>query len=164
MGHRFDPWCANRVLPEPGCFWKSLLGLKKKKKKKNQLENISTKTQVFFFLYKVSYHLFLKSVFFFFPVIFISWRLITLQYCSGFCHTLIWISHGFTCISHPDTPSHLPPHPIPLGLPSAPAPSTCFMHPTWADETGAHYTEWSKPERCNCKREFSCRMCFYAFL
>ena len=25
---------------------------------------------------------------------FISWRLITLQYCSGFCHTLTWISHG----------------------------------------------------------------------
>ena len=31
-----------------------------------------------------------KSFFFFF----ISWRLITLQYCSGFCHTLTWISHG----------------------------------------------------------------------
>ena len=28
--------------------------------------------------------------------IFISWRLITLQYCSGFCHTLTRISHGFT--------------------------------------------------------------------
>ena len=26
-------------------------------------------------------------VFFFFPFIFISWRLITLQYCTGFCHT-----------------------------------------------------------------------------
>ena len=23
------------------------------------------------------------------------WRLITLQYCSDFCHTLTWISHGF---------------------------------------------------------------------
>ena len=39
--------------------------------------------------------------FFFFSFIFISWRLITLQYCSGFCHTLTWISHGFTCIPHP---------------------------------------------------------------
>ena len=38
----------------------------------------------------------------FFSFIFISWRLITLQYCSGFCHTLTWISHGFTCIPHPD--------------------------------------------------------------
>ena len=30
----------------------------------------------------------------------ISWRLITLQYCSGFCHTLTWISLGYTCIPH----------------------------------------------------------------
>ena len=44
-------------------------------------------------------------------------------YCSGFCHTLKWISHGFTCVPHPDPPSHLPLHPIPLGLPSAPGPS-----------------------------------------
>ena len=27
-------------------------------------------------------------LFYFFSFIFISWRLITLQYCSGFCHTL----------------------------------------------------------------------------
>ena len=40
-------------------------------------------------------------VFFFFSFIFISWRLFTLQYCSGFCHTLTWISHGFTCVPHP---------------------------------------------------------------
>ena len=40
----------------------------------------------------------LGPFFFFFPFVFISWRLITLQYCSGFCHTLTWISHGFTCV------------------------------------------------------------------
>ena len=40
----------------------------------------------------------------FFSFIFISWRLITLQYCSGFSHTLTWISHGFTCVPHPDSP------------------------------------------------------------
>ena len=71
---------------------------------------------------------------FVFPFIFISWRLITLQYCSGFCHTLTWISHGFTCIPHPNPPSHLPLYPIPLGLPSAPGLSTCLMHPTWAGD------------------------------
>ena len=76
----------------------------------------------------------LKSQVFFFSFIFISCRLITLQYCSGFCHTLTWTSHGFTCIAHPDPPSHLPLHPIPLGLPSAPAPSTCLMHPAWAGD------------------------------
>ena len=35
--------------------------------------------------------------------------LITLQYCSGFCHTLTWISHGCTCV----------PHPFPQSSPSA---------------------------------------------
>ena len=56
--------------------------------------------------------------FFFFFIFFI---------CSGFGHTLKWISHGFTCVPHPDPPSHLPLHPIPLGLPSAPGPSTCLI-------------------------------------
>ena len=94
---------------------------------------------LFFYLYYKTplfcYHDFLKEnsfslskklfIFysFFFRLIFISWRLITLQYCSGFCHTLTWISHGFTCIPHPYPPSHLPLHPSPLGLPSAPGPS-----------------------------------------
>ena len=32
-----------------------------------------------------------------------------LFFLSGFCHTLTWISHGYTCIPHPDPPSHLPP-------------------------------------------------------
>ena len=53
-----------------------------------------------------------------------NWRLITLQYCGGLCHTFTWISHGYTCVPHPDPPSHLPPHPIPQGHPSAPALST----------------------------------------
>ena len=46
----------------------------------------------------------------------------TILYWS--CHTLTWILHGCTCVSHPEPPSHLPPYPIPLGYPSAPAPST----------------------------------------
>ena len=47
--------------------------------------------------------------FFFFPFIFISWRLITSQHFSGFCHTLTWISHEVTCIPHSNPPS--PPSP-----------------------------------------------------
>ena len=43
--------------------------------------------------------------------IYFNWRLISLQYCSGFCHTLTWISHGCTCVPHPEHPSQLPPHP-----------------------------------------------------
>ena len=50
----------------------------------------------------------------------------TLQYCNGFCHTLTWISHGCTCVPHPETPSHLPPHPIPQGCPSVPALGALF--------------------------------------
>ena len=81
------------------------------------------------FLYRIIYILCPKSALlwskthFFFLNLFIyfNWRLITLQYCSGFCHTLTWISHGCTCVSHPEPPSHLPLHPIPLGHPSAPA-------------------------------------------
>ena len=45
-----------------------------------------------------------SSILFFF-----NWRLITLQYCGGFCHTLTWISHGCTCVPHPEPPS--PSHP-----------------------------------------------------
>ena len=63
-------------------------------------------------------------IFFFNELIYFYWRLTTLQYCSGFCHTLTWISHGCTCIPHPEPPSHLRPHPIPQGHPSAPALST----------------------------------------
>ena len=53
-----------------------------------------------------------------------NWRLIILQYCGGFWHTLIRISYGCTCVPHPDSPSHLPPHSIPQGHPSAPVLST----------------------------------------
>ena len=64
----------------------------------------------------------------FFSFVFISWRLVTSQHCSGFCHTLTWIIHGVTCIPHPDPPSHLPLHQIPLGLPvhQAQAPVSCI--------------------------------------
>ena len=41
---------------------------------------------------------------------------------------------GLHVFPHPDPPSHLPLHLIPLGLPSAPGPSACLMHPTWAGD------------------------------
>ena len=42
-----------------------------------------------------------------------------------FCHTLTWIHLGCTCVPH--LTSHpIPPHPIPLGHPSAPAPRTLY--------------------------------------
>ena len=40
-------------------------------------------------------------------IIHFNWRPIILQYCSGFCHTLLtWISHGYTC---PPSWTPLPP-------------------------------------------------------
>ena len=57
-----------------------------------------------------------------------------------FCLTLTWICHGWTCIPHPEPPSHLPPHPIHLGHPSAAAKrAPCIMHQTW---TGNLFHIW----------------------
>ena len=46
-------------------------------------------------------------------IISFNWRLITLQYCGAFCHTLTWISHGCTHVSSSWTPFPLPSHPTP---------------------------------------------------
>ena len=43
-----------------------------------------------------------------------------------FCHTSTWIRHRCTCVPHPEAPSHLHPLTIPLGHPSAPAPSILY--------------------------------------
>ena len=69
--------------------------------------------------------------FFLFVCLFLvfNWRLISLQYCGGFCHPFTWISHGCTCVPHPDPPSHLTSHPIPQSHPSAPALSTLYGDP-----------------------------------
>ena len=59
--------------------------------------------------------------------------------CSGFCHTLKWNSHGFTCVPHPDPLSHLPLHPIPLGLPSAPLFSNYYLPSTFVIYVGGRF-------------------------
>ena len=43
-----------------------------------------------------------------------------------FCHTSTWIRQGCTRVPHPGPASHLLPHTIPLGHPSAPAPSILY--------------------------------------
>ena len=58
--------------------------------------------------------------------IYSNWRLITLQYCSGFCHTLTWIRHGCICVPHPEPPSHLSP-----SHPSGSSQCTSPEHPVW---------------------------------
>ena len=48
--------------------------------------------------------------------------------CSHEIKRHLLLGHGFTCVPHPIPLSHLRLHPIPLGLPNAPGPSTCLMH------------------------------------
>ena len=43
-----------------------------------------------------------------------------------FCHTSTWIPLGCTRVPNPELSSHLPPHTIPLGHPSSPAPSILY--------------------------------------
>ena len=66
----------------------------------------------------------------FLKFIYFNWKLITLQYYSGFCPTLAWISHGCTCVPHPEPPPSSLPVPslwvIPVHQPRA----SCIMHQT----------------------------------
>ena len=86
----------------------------KKKKKKKLHSYLNPKKGEFCFTTPcLSPH---HSVFIF---IYFNWSIITLQYCEGFCHTSIWIAHGYTRV-----PFLLKPLPIPsLPVPSPPLPS-----------------------------------------
>ena len=44
------------------------------------------------------------------------WRIVTLQDCGGFCHTLTWINHGCTCVPPSWSPLPPPSPPYPFGL------------------------------------------------
>ena len=57
--------------------------------------------------------LFLSLFYFFFNFTILYW----------FCHISTWIRYRYTRVPHPEPSSHLPPCTIPLGCPSAPAPS-----------------------------------------
>ena len=59
--------------------------------------------------------------FFFFLFFFLLYNIVLV------CHTSECIRHGCTRVPHPEAPSHLSPHTIPLGHPSAPSPS--FLYP-----------------------------------
>ena len=71
---------------------------------------------------KISYLLSLRSrialFYFFYLILFFNFTIL-----YWFCHISKWIRHRYTCVPHPEPSSLLPPHTIPLGHPSAPAPS-----------------------------------------
>ena len=69
----------------------------------------------------------LLTDFLFFKFLFIYLFIFYFTILYRFCHTSTCICHGCTCIPHSEPPSHLPTYPIPLGHPSAPAPS--FLYP-----------------------------------
>jgi len=86
-------------------------------------ESISAHTSDIIILQEFKY--FLGHSFFFLMNLF-SWRLITLQYCSVFL-PYIDINQPWVYMCHPPwTPSHLPPHALPLGCPSVLALSALF--------------------------------------
>ena len=60
----------------------------------------------------------LSRKFIFFLILFLNFTIL-----YWFCHISKWICHRHTRVPHPELSSLLPPHTIPLGPPSAPAPS-----------------------------------------
>ena len=92
------------------------------------------KTGVFFFFLILIFKIYLFLLFILFLKLF-NWRLITLQYGGGFCHTTTWISHRCTCVPpswNPLPPPYLP-HPSDLSQ------STSFECPA-SCKTGVFYS------------------------
>ena len=92
----------------------------------------------FIFIYFFLFFIFL-SIFFNF-ILFLNFTIL-----YWFCHILKWIHHRHTRVPHPEPSSLLPPHTIPLGCPSAPAPSIQYqcikytVHQIW---TGDSFHIW----------------------
>ena len=90
----------------------------------------------------------LFSTFLKFKFIYFNWRLITLQYCIGFAihqHESATSVHVFPILTpHP----HLPPCTIPLGHPSAPAPSIHYhaSNLDWRSHMTIYTFQYHSPE------------------
>ena len=63
-------------------------------------------------------YLFIFNLLFFNFILFLNFTIL-----YQFCQISKWIRHRYTCVSHPEPSSLLPPHTLLLGHPSVPAPS-----------------------------------------
>ena len=68
-------------------------------------------------------YIFFKIYIYLFYFYFFNFILFIFTILYWFCQISKWIHHRYTCVPHPEPSSLLPPHTIPLGHPSAPAPS-----------------------------------------
>ena len=102
------PICSSIIFLENGLFYPSLL-IHLNRTKQNSLD---------FFLFPL----------FLFIILFFNFTIL-----YWFCHISKWIHHRYTCVRHPEPSSVLPPHTIPLGRPSAPAPTIqcCASNLDW---------------------------------
>ena len=75
-------------------------------------------------MWQLEHSLALHFFFFFFNFYYYYYFYFTILY--WFCHTSTCICHGCTRVTHPEPPSHLPQCTIPLGHPSAAAPSILY--------------------------------------
>ena len=83
---------------------------------------LSSNKQIGFSNTNVQKTLLLEIFFLIYYFFIFNWRISTLQYCDGFCHTATWISHRHIYVFpllNPD--SHLPPQLIPSGCHRTPA-------------------------------------------
>ena len=69
-----------------------------------------------------------KFYIFLFFLSYFNWRLIALQYCGGFCHTLTWISMGEHVYPCPEPPPTFLPTPSLWVVPEHWLWVPCFMH------------------------------------
>ena len=69
--------------------------------------------------------IYLRWLFFSF-FLFFNFTIFCFTMLYWFCHKSTWICHGCTCVPYPEPASHLPPHTLSLGHPSAPAPSILY--------------------------------------
>ena len=100
-------------------------------------------------------------MFLFFFILLFYFILFNFTILDWFCQIPKWICHRYTCVPHPEPSSLLPPHTIPLGSPSAPAPSIQY---SWSSvyiesETG----KYTNKERYRRIKFLKCHhpFCFY---